>query len=67
MTGVAYTFIWNVLEMAAGVVQDTTVRANEQTYNSRFTDPVTEDLKEAAAGSVGLPASIQVIGLPYQE
>ena len=53
--------------MAAGVIPVTVTRDNEQTYESRFDDFMTQDLKDAAKGAAGLPAGIQVIGMPYQE
>jgi fatty acid amide hydrolase len=63
---VAYTFIWNVLNLPSGCIPVTVVRNDEQVYESRYDDMITKALKESARGSAGLPVGIQVIGLPYQ-
>jgi len=37
----AYTFIWNILDHAVGSMPITTVRENEQVYQSRINDMIT--------------------------
>ena len=66
LVSIAYTYIWNALDMAAGVIPVTITRNDEQTYVSKFDDFMTQDLKDAAKGAAGLPAGIQIIGMPYQ-
>ena len=45
----------------------TVVRNDEQNYESKYNDMITNVIKENAKGSAGLPISIQVVGLPYSE
>jgi Asp-tRNA(Asn)/Glu-tRNA(Gln) amidotransferase A subunit family amidase len=63
----AYTFIWNVLEMAVGALPVTVVRENEQTYDTVHNDFVSTRLIGNASKSAGLPVGVQIVGLPYQE
>ena len=64
---VAYTCIWNLLNLPVGSVPVTVVRNDQQVYESRYDDMITRALIESAQGSMGLPVGIQIVGLPYQE
>lgn len=39
---VAYTFIWNLLDMPVGSIPMTVVQENEQHYESRYNDLITK-------------------------
>ena len=62
-----YCFVWNYLNFPVGTVPITTVRADEQKYESQFTDRITEALISNMDGSSGLPVGIQVVGLPWHD
>ena len=61
----AYLFIFNGLNMPAGVCPVTRVREDEQVYESRHQDYITDKLKEIMAGSQGLPMGVQVVARAY--
>jgi Asp-tRNA(Asn)/Glu-tRNA(Gln) amidotransferase A subunit family amidase len=63
----SYTCIWNVLGMTAGSIPITIVREDEQYYNSKYNDDISDAIKSSVKDSAGLPNGIQVIGLPYDE
>lgn len=63
----AYTFIWNVLDMTVGAMPVTVVREDELKYETATEDMITGELRAVAEQSLGLPAGIQVVGLPYHE
>lgn len=42
---VAYTFIWNVLNLPVGSLPITVVKHDEQVYESRYDDMITKVLK----------------------
>lgn len=48
-----YLFVFNFLKMPAGVVPVTRVRENEQFYESRHRDKITECAKQSMEGSAG--------------
>ena len=52
--------------MTAGSLPVTTVRENEQEYESEFDDLCTTHLKKNCENSRGLPVGVQVLGLPFQ-
>lgn len=62
-----YFFIWNFLDFVAGVVPVTTVREDEEVYESKYDDVLSQAVVENMKGSAGLPVSVQVVGLPYLE
>ena len=62
-----YCYIWNYLNFPVGVVPISTVRENEQQYESQFIDKLTAALALSMEGSAGLPVGIQVIGLPWHD
>lgn len=53
----------NLLDLAAGAVPVTTVRADEEAGRPRSTDPVEAAAFDTDRGSAGLPISVQVIAL----
>ena len=53
----------NLLDLAAGAVPVTTVRADEESGRPRSSDPVERAAVDADRGSAGLPVSVQVIAL----
>ena len=62
-----YCFIWNLVNFPVGAVPVTTVRDEEQRYNSKWADKVSRTITENMEGSAGLPVGIQVVGLPWHE
>jgi fatty acid amide hydrolase len=62
-----YCYIWNYLNFPVGVVPITTVREDEQHYESQYTDRLTEELVATMHGSAGLPVGVQVVGLPWHD
>ena len=62
----AYSSIFNVLQLPAGVLPFTTVREGEE---QRAASASRLDKMAAAidAGSAGLPVGVQVIGRPWEE
>jgi fatty acid amide hydrolase len=62
-----YCFIWNLLNFPVGAVPVTSVREDEQHYDSAWDDPITRCLVSNMQGSAGLPVGVQVVGLPWHE
>ena len=62
---VMYTFIWNLLNMPAGMVPISTVKEEEEHYESTFDDSLSRSLRRNVQGSAGLPVGVMVIGLPF--
>ncbi len=54
----------NLLDLPAGTVPVTTVRAEEERPRGRSRDPVLRAADDCDRGSRGLPVGVQVIGLP---
>ena len=65
--GLSYLSIWNLLDFPAGVVPVTRVTTGEDVYYSSHKDLNTIMAKNSVKGTVGLPAGVQVIGLPYKD
>eukprot|EP00915_Cephaloidophora_sp_WS-2016_P005128 GHVH01006814.1.p1 GENE.GHVH01006814.1~~GHVH01006814.1.p1 ORF type:complete len:642 (-),score=92.33 GHVH01006814.1:112-2037(-) len=64
----SYMFIWNYLKMPAGVMTTTHVKSDEQYYEDDFyDDTVTAGLKEAMAGSIGLPVGISISAPVFED
>ena len=61
-----YTMRFNLLDLPAGVVPVTRVRADEQDRSERK-DRIDRRAADNEAGSVGLPVAAQVVGKPWQE
>lgn len=64
---VAYTGIWNVLDMVVGAMPVTRVLPTEENYNTIYDDICAKKLKENAKDSQGLPVGVQIIGAPFSE
>ena len=64
---VIYTFIWNVLDMPAGVVRFGTESGKLFPTTNTENDSYLEMCKKALPSSTGLPINVQVIGKPFQE
>ena len=62
-----YMIVFNFLRMPAGICPITTVRPDEQFYESRHKDMITKDLEKAMQGSKGLPIGVQIAGRAYQD
>lgn len=62
-----YNFLWNVLDLPAGCLPVTLCRENEQLYESEFNDPFNDTAVRIQSTAKGLPAGIQVVGLPFSE
>lgn len=58
----AYTMLWNVLGLPAGVVPWTSIRADEQLERAATRDVVAKTVAAAERGSMGLPIGVQVVG-----
>jgi fatty acid amide hydrolase len=63
----AYTFIWNVLGVAAATTPVTVVRQDEQHYESVWNDDITKVVQKSVTDSAGLPIGVQIVGLPFDE
>jgi fatty acid amide hydrolase len=59
-----YASVFNVLGAPAGVVPVTRVRPGEESDRARSSDRVEERLREAEAGSAGLPVAAQLAAAP---
>lgn len=66
MTGV-YTVVYNFLGLPAGSLPITTVRTDEQTYESKFDDMVTAEAKKCMIDSAGLPVGVQIAAMPFKD
>jgi Asp-tRNA(Asn)/Glu-tRNA(Gln) amidotransferase A subunit family amidase len=64
---VCYTFAWNFLDVPVGAMKVCNVKENEQYYESKYDDELTEVLKENATESKGMPIGVSVVGKVYEE
>jgi fatty acid amide hydrolase len=64
--GAAYTIRYNVLNLPAGVVPVTRVRADE-TGRGDARDRLDKRARSIDAGSAGLPVGVQVVARPFEE
>ena len=64
--GAANTVRWNVLNRPAGCLPVTRVRASE-TLRDLVRDRLDKRAQSIDEGSAGLPASVQIVGVPYRE
>jgi fatty acid amide hydrolase len=62
-----YFMLFNILHLPAGVVPMTTVRKEEEQYESIHTDRYSSLAQESLRGAEGLPVAVQVVTLPYQD
>lgn len=62
-----YTYVFNILRMASCSLPITVTRGDELHYESQWDDPVTELIRNNLKDAEGMPVSIQVVGLPFQE
>ncbi|KHJ96894.1 Amidase [Oesophagostomum dentatum] len=73
LTVAVYTALYNLLDFPAGVVPAGNVSAQDDEdllNDSKFPigyNPVLKTIREAAANSEGMPLSVQVVTLPYEE
>lgn len=63
----AYSVLYNVLGLPAGVVPVTTVRKGEESDRPRSRDPVERVAAETERGSAGLPVGVQVAARAWRE
>jgi fatty acid amide hydrolase len=63
----AYTVLYNVLGLPAGVVPVTTVRVGEESDRPAGRDHVERAAQETERGSAGLPVGVQVAARPWRE
>ena len=62
-----YLFIYNFMRMPAGVCPVTTVREDEQFYESKHDDEMTRQCKITMEGSKGLPIGVQIAARTYDD
>lgn len=62
-----YTFFYNYTGMPAGVIPVTTVREDEQHYETRHRDPTAKLSIDCVKGSAGLPVGVQIASLPFND
>ena len=67
LLAVSYLFFGSFLDIPSGVLPIGTVREDEQFYESRHDDEMTQILKENALNSAGLPMGISVSARAFQE
>jgi fatty acid amide hydrolase len=63
----AYLFMFNGLNMPAGVCSVTKVKKEEEVYESQHDDYITNKLKEIMKGSEGLPVGVQVVSRAFHD
>jgi fatty acid amide hydrolase len=63
----AYSVLYNVPGLPAGVVPVTTVRNGEESDRPRSRDPVERVAAETERGSAGLPVGVQVAARAWRE
>lgn len=54
-----------MLAMSVCSMPVTVVREDEQHYESRWNDDITDAIVNSSRDSAGLPVNIQVVGLPF--
>lgn len=64
---VIYTFMFNLIDYATGVLPITRVAHDEQYYETKYTDAIAKSLEENMKESEGLPVGIQVAGMPWMD
>jgi fatty acid amide hydrolase len=64
---VAYTMVYNLLGMPAGVVPVKTVRADEECDRRTRNDDVVRSLLNAEKGSAGMPVGVQIVARHWRE
>lgn len=62
-----YTYLFNILRMTAVSQPVTVTKESELHYESDWEDPCTQLVRENIKDALGMPVSIQVVGLPFQE
>lgn len=62
-----YTYIFNLLRMASSSQPITLTRADELHYESDFEDQITDLIKNNIKDAQGLPVSLQIVTMPFQE
>jgi len=70
LIGACYTFIYNALNLPTGAVPVTVVKEGEDVYPksmSKYHDMTYQKMVETIKGSVGMPVSIQLTTLPFEE
>jgi fatty acid amide hydrolase len=67
LTSSISAFLQNILEVPAGSVPYTVVRADEEEYQDEFNDEFTKNAKNLCQGSAGLPIGVQVSALPFHD
>ena len=65
--GIAYTMVFNLLGMPAGVVPFTTVQAGEESDRTESKDDFVKALCRAEKESVGMPVGVQVVARHWRE
>jgi fatty acid amide hydrolase len=65
--GICYYLLFNMLDFPAGTVPMGKIEVNEQKYEVESDEMWVKAMKATMNNSVGLPISVQVAGLPYQE
>lgn len=63
----AYTLVWNMLAMTSCSLPVTITREDEQYYDSYWEDDLTKAIRRTVSTAVGLPVSVQVVGMPFSE
>ncbi len=70
LIGACYTFIFNVLNLPTGAVPVTLVKEGEDVFPKNMTkyhDLGFKKMNETLKGSVGMPVSVQLSTLPFEE
>lgn len=67
LASVIYTFIWNALDMPAGVVRFGTESGRLIERCNTEKDCYLEMIKKALPAAIGLPINVQVVAKPFQE
>ena len=62
-----YMTLFNTLDYPGGVVPITTVQESEQTYEDGINDHFTRVIKEDVKESKGMPLSVQVVGMKWDD
>jgi Asp-tRNA(Asn)/Glu-tRNA(Gln) amidotransferase A subunit family amidase len=62
-----YLFIFNVLNLPAGVVSVATVREDEQYYETQHDDQITKEIHQTMKNSKGLSLGVQVVSRAFHD